>query len=384
MTCYPQKRWLAVLVFAALIPTSVVAQDPNREVLGNQAVIDMVAGKLSKDLILAKIRTTTAAFDLSAGGLVKLHENKVSEDIIKVMLAVMDTTKGAAPEVLTNQSVIQMVEGKLPKALILIRIKTAKNTFDLTAAGLVKLNQAKVPEDIIKVMMQPSDASTQTAPKEETKPSLFPTRADAKPAEPVIKHVLRAMPPVNRVPVEPGIYLYYAADASLKFEKIEPTGYAATRTDGSITSSLTKGISKTKFKVVVRGNQAAIQTSDPNVEFYFVFAKKGGSSASSNSWFADLTSPKEFSLVRFDTKASAREVVVAQSNALGTQSGTEDRANVPFTFDRLAAGVFRVAPTDQMSAGQYAFVSTTGELLAATGNRLFDFGVNKATKLPDK
>jgi len=44
-----------------------------------------------------------------------------------------------AGEVLTNQMVIDMVNAKLPRNIIVTRIQTSRNAFDVTAAGLVFL-----------------------------------------------------------------------------------------------------------------------------------------------------------------------------------------------------------------------------------------------------
>jgi len=56
-------------------------------------------------------------------------------------------------EVLTNQVVIQMVLAKLPKEVLLAKIQSSKNEFDLTTAGLVSLHANKVPVEIMKVML---------------------------------------------------------------------------------------------------------------------------------------------------------------------------------------------------------------------------------------
>jgi hypothetical protein len=48
------------VALVALMPASVPAQASRAvEVLSNTAVVNMIAGKVSKDLILAKIRTTS-------------------------------------------------------------------------------------------------------------------------------------------------------------------------------------------------------------------------------------------------------------------------------------------------------------------------------------
>jgi hypothetical protein len=65
----------------------------------------------------------------------------------------------AAPEVLTNDSVVQMVVGKVPKGIVLTKIQSTPNTFDTTANGLVTLYTSKVPTDLIKAMLAASAPS---------------------------------------------------------------------------------------------------------------------------------------------------------------------------------------------------------------------------------
>jgi protein required for attachment to host cells len=57
-----------------------------KSVITNQTVIDMVAADLSRDVILAKIRSSEARFDLSVAGLVELKKQSVSPEIIQVMI----------------------------------------------------------------------------------------------------------------------------------------------------------------------------------------------------------------------------------------------------------------------------------------------------------
>ena len=127
------------------------AKPKSTEVLTNQTVVQMVLGKLPKDVIMAKIQATQADFDLSISGLVGLHTNKVPSDVMKAMMAKAGA-KGAT-EVLTNDSVIQMVTAKLPKDVIMAKIQSSKKDFDTTTDGLVNLNTNKVPKDVIQVML---------------------------------------------------------------------------------------------------------------------------------------------------------------------------------------------------------------------------------------
>lgn len=79
-----QKRWWTYgclgLVFALFSP--VLAAD----VLTNDAVVAMVKGGLAEDVIIAKIRSSDATYDLSAAGILKLKGDGVSDAILKAMI----------------------------------------------------------------------------------------------------------------------------------------------------------------------------------------------------------------------------------------------------------------------------------------------------------
>ena len=149
---------LTINVFAlgAIMPALAGAQAA--EVLSNSSVVNMIAGKVSKDLILAKIRGTKSGFDVSAAGLVRLHQSKVPQDVIVAMMAAFADPKLAVPskdpvEILTNNEIIQMVMGSLPRPLIIEKIRVTKARFDVTSEGLVSLQTSKVPDEVVKAMM---------------------------------------------------------------------------------------------------------------------------------------------------------------------------------------------------------------------------------------
>ncbi|MGZ4900755.1 MAG: hypothetical protein ACXV8X_13950, partial [Candidatus Angelobacter sp.] len=54
----------------------------------------------------------------------------------------------AQADVVTNQTVMDMVNAKLPADLIVTKIQTSKTSFDLSTDSLVKLNQNSVPSDV--------------------------------------------------------------------------------------------------------------------------------------------------------------------------------------------------------------------------------------------
>ena len=156
-----------------LAPLAVARGQAEAEVLSNATVVQMVAGKLSKNLITGKINSARPGFDLSSDGLISLVGFKVDQDIIKLMLQVADNARRSnnAPstlvgmdEVLTNEIVVRMLGAKVPKQIVLQKIQMSRSAFDVTATGLVSLNTSKVPEDVIKAMMLPSAPPVQAAP----------------------------------------------------------------------------------------------------------------------------------------------------------------------------------------------------------------------------
>ncbi len=178
----------ATAAMLLLLPLHAALGQGDAEVLNNGTIVQMVAGKLSKDLILGKINSARPGFDLSAIGIASLITAKVDQNIVKQMLIVADNSRrsGTAPstltgldEILTNEIVVKMFVDKVPKPLVLQKIQMSRSSFDVSAGGLVSLSTAKVPEDVIKAMMIPSSApvSRTSAPVREPPP---PPSADAK------------------------------------------------------------------------------------------------------------------------------------------------------------------------------------------------------------
>jgi hypothetical protein len=172
--------WWALVtigVLALALPHRVVGQ--GAEVLTNESVVQMVVGKLPKDVILSKIQSTSTAFDISANGLVSLFQRKVSTDLMKAMM-LASAGNPNSKELLENPAILFMVTNKLPRDIIVAKIQSGKPGYDLTTAGLVSLNQNKVPQPVLKAMMASaaSTPSTAAAPP----PIAAPAQSAAPPA----------------------------------------------------------------------------------------------------------------------------------------------------------------------------------------------------------
>ena len=58
-----------------------------------------------------------------------------------------------AQEVLTNDSVIQMVKAGLPEAVVIAKIKSTSTKFDLKTDSLVSLKKAGVSDKVLEAMV---------------------------------------------------------------------------------------------------------------------------------------------------------------------------------------------------------------------------------------
>jgi len=200
---------VAVLLGTFLLlagPVSRVAAQAGGEVLTNESITQMITGKVPKDLIVTKIRTTKANFDVTPSGLVALNANKVPGDIIKLMLQSAGTN-GNAKETLNNDAIVQMVNGQLSRDIIVTKIQMSRADYDLTTNGIISLNQNKVSQDVVKAMMTassmtPAPAAAPPAKKPEEPPAPA-AKADTGAAKktattPAAK---KAAPPPKKKPV---------------------------------------------------------------------------------------------------------------------------------------------------------------------------------------
>jgi hypothetical protein len=135
-----------------------------------------------------------------------------------------------------------------------------------------------------------------------------------------------------------------------------------------------------KWKAVVQGLTANVKSSDGNMAFYFYFEET--SAGLSHASFGGTTTPNEFTLLKFDEKKDSRETVVMTANAFGASSGTDEKANIHFSFTKLKPGVYKLTPNAPLQSGQYCFLSSAGMGTYGAGSagasRLFDFAVSSA------
>ena len=272
------------------------------------------------------------------------------------------------PEVLTNETVIKMVNANLNPIIIVSKIRTSKTSFDLTTDELIRLQQLKVPDEVIKAMVD--SASSQSSRIAEAGAGDV-TRTD--PGDPLSHH-------------EGGIYYLKERDGKRELIQIEASVYSQTKTGGMFAQAITYGIAKVKSKAVLSTANAKLQIDQRRPVFYFYFEVKNTSLSYSGDIYSSSTSPNEFVMVKMDEKKKSRELVVGQYNLFGAQSGTLDKYAVPFDYEKLAPGVYKVTPKVDLARGEYGMfyggsapIATYGYFGGPGSSKVFDFGINSGS-----
>lgn len=294
---------------------------------------------------------------------------KVGHAAIAIALALC-----AAPafaEVLDNSKIVSLVQVGLDEQAIIAKIKASGGQYDTSTDAMISLKKAGVPGAVIAAMIEASNGQSVSAN----------AAASADSPDPLAPH-------------PSGIYVLASWRAEPKMVVIDPTTSNQTKTGGFLGYALTGGIASMSFKTVVPNAKARVASEVARPKFYFYFDQAGRSlsgGATSAVWMAGaVTSPSEFSLVRFDVKDDRREAKVGKFNISGAKAGVMDKSRIAFSYNQVAPGVYEVTPDAELTAGEYGFIysATTGgggmglAGMGAMTSKIFDFSVPSGG--PDK
>ncbi len=270
----------------------------------------------------------------------------------------------AVAETIDNATVIQLVGIGLGEDAVIAKIKGSANQFDVGTDALIALKGAGVPSSVIAAMIEASNATAGS----------LSTHASIDSPDPMVPHAT-------------GVYLLADWQQEPKMIAIDATTSNQTKTGGFLGYALTAGIASMSFKTVIPNNSARVDAMTSRPKFYFYFDQATSSLSGGvreGFWMAGaVTSPAEFSLVRFSVKKDRREAKVGQFNIGGAKSGVMEKDQIPFDYKRLAPGVFEVIPQAEMGPGEYGFIYSSstgagvgGAGVGATTSRIFDFSVH--------
>lgn len=266
-------------------------------------------------------------------------KTKITQAAIAIAVAF---SSPATAETLNNDSVLALLDAGLGDDVVIAKIKASPTSFELSTDTVIALKQRGVSGPVLAAMITASAAPAQTAMSIDS--------------------------PDPMVPHPSGIYLAGVE----KMTRIESTTTRQARTSGMLGSMLTGGLTGMRVKAAINGPTASIKTSEARPHFYFYFdqADQGLGAAG-----GAVTSPQEFSLIRFETKKDKREAVVGSVGFGGAKSGLRDKDQRDFEVTQIKPGVYKVVPAVPLVPGEYGFISGGVGAGANATFRVFDFTV---------
>jgi len=278
-------------------------------------------------------------------------------------------------DTLSNNTVIQLHSAGLSDDIILSKIKSSPNKFDLSTDNLIGLKKSGISDLVIGAMqaklMVPSapSAPSQSSANAPSVPSA-PVTAPAAPVSTLAGQDVLVKPKF------PGVfYLKNGVDA---LSEIEPSVYSIEKVGTSFVGSIKYGLSKKDVKAILSGSNANFLISGVKPVFVFLFAPNGGF-GSNNDWFSNATSPNEFVLVKFKSSRKTRDVVTGPYGDLaGFTSGIPAEDKINFRFEKQAPGQYKVYFDQPLVSGEYGFLFPAGALGTASSNspqKVIDFEI---------
>lgn len=245
------------------------------------------------------------------------------------------TAPVSAQEVVTNETVIQMVKAGFSESVILAKMRSSQTKFDTRTDALIELKKAGVPEKVMQAIVS-GGAPPASAPAAAA-PAAGPAPAMAAPAP----------QGGRRGPI------YHVSGG----KQVELIG-----TSGDIESSRAP-FSGRKTELVIAGNKAKYRTADRQPVF--------------------LTSaePADVVLVKLDPGKNDRNLRISGSSYVGpyagsvSQKGIRSEDRVDFEAERDQRGFTRIRPRAPLAPGEFAFVFTRTSGTMPQGV-LYDFGVD--------
>lgn len=251
-------------------------------------------------------------------------------------VAVLIVFGAFAAETLTNTDVLELHKSGLGEDLIVEKIRSSNGDFDLSTDALKQLKAAGVPDSVIRAMMGGAKART---------PASQPASAAIASDDPLAPH-------------DDGLWLVQQTAQGTKMTRLVAK-------DAGRSSGWNK-----KTRATLYGASATLQLSGPRPTFYFY-----NSSETAEQEANDLV------LARMEVRAEKndRRLAVGKEDFFGgKKSGLDPKAYVPVTVEKVAAGIFKIVPAQDLKRGEYCFLFgrlASREALKRGDVDLFDFGV---------
>ena len=252
--------------------------------------------------------------------------------VLVLVAAVSLSLPGAtslAQEVLTNDSVVQMVKAGLPEAIVIAKIKGTATKFDLKTDSLVSLKKAGVSDKVLEAMV--SAGSVTAAPT-------------------------TAMP----APPAPAVAVGSIKNQDVIYQHVGDKYVEMFATSANLETNM--AFFQSKSEVVLEGKRARYRISDKQPVFL--------------STYSSTDAP----LVRLKPGDGHddRNLKIGSGAFMpfgGTQKmGVRNEDKIPINIERDARGFYKLTPASPLPPGEYGFILATG--FGAGSGKIYDFGVD--------
>ena len=252
--------------------------------------------------------------------------------VLVLVAAVSLSLPGAtsiAQEVLTNDSVIQMVKAGLPEAVVIAKIKGTATKFDLKTDSLVGLKKAGVSDKVLEAMLAAGSAS--------------PAPTAAMPAPPA-----------------PAVAAGSIKNQDVFYQLVGDQYVEMFATSANLETNM--AFFQSKSEVVLDGRKARFRIKDKQPVFL--------------STYSSTDAP----LVRLKPGDSNddRNLKIGSGAFMpfgGTQKmGVRNEDKIAINIERDARGFYKVTPASPLPPGEYGFILATG--FGAGSGKVYDFGVD--------
>lgn len=278
----------------------------------------------------------------------------------KCLFFILTTTQSilvGQTDTLTNDKIIKLSKLGLQSSVIMNKIQSSYTNFDVGTDALIYLSENGVtPEVINKMMNKMNELQIKESNQKDMKDPL----------------TMRST----------GIYYFNSANKEKPLRRVDPTVVSVNSTGSfgnRLAQAYTGGLAQTSEKSIISGAKSRLQinTSYPILYFYFDHSKN----PNSDSWFfASATSPNEFVLIDLKEKNDCRQLSIGLSNSYGGSSGIPNRVKIPFEYEEVGEGIYKVTFKQGLKKGEYCFLYASSTPDRFSNNKVFDFGISVETK----
>lgn len=289
-----------------------------------------------------------------------------------ISYTLLGQAKQVKNDTLSNATVIKMTKSKLGDKIILSKINSSPNKFDVSTDALITLKDNNVSDTVVNLMVY--------------KQSLLESSTDNN----------------NASNSDGGNYtfkssgIYFKRDS--KYTSLDPT---------LVTSASNKaGLASSKTMAQIEGKEANYQFNE-TPEFYFNFSpakkdlnKSNANSTNSNNYMdailnsgaygstnSTAVSPNEFKLVKLDVSKGKREYQNGKISGISGKidNSIGDKYIVTFKYEKVSDNTYKIILPNDIKNGEYCFVYLSNNanndpylmIYGQNNNKVFDFGIKK-------